>query len=144
MFNNPDIACGLSLRNVLAKTLIICNYLEKSQLLLLLHGPAPPASAAAVFLKQPDSPYTALEWTMRYVGSVQERTLGEATGEPPLESDVSLQGLPCLRRGFLLVSLIWPLAPHWHFAKPGGVRGELSASAQVSRRAVPENGSPIH
>lgn len=45
IFSKPNIACDLLLRNVPGKTFLICNNLEKSQLLLLLRGPDFPRSA---------------------------------------------------------------------------------------------------
>lgn len=100
IFSNPD----LSLTKVPAKTLFICNNLKKSQLLQFLHGPESPASAPAMFLGQTSSPDAGTStWMDREVcwPHARQGILGEATEKPPLESDVSAQGVPCLRRGFL-------------------------------------------
>lgn len=139
IFNNPDIECDLLLKNGPAKPLLICNNLEKSPLLLLLHGPASlvvlqPCSlgSQALQIQRLDAPWEVLALCKKV----------EATGKPPLESDVNLQGLPWRRRGFVS-SCCSVLAHGSSLLKAWEPGGDLAASAQVSRRAVPKNDSLI-
>lgn len=140
----PDIAHDLVLRDFLAKTLFFCNNLKKSQLLLLLHDLAAwPVPQRHSWFSQAlqnnclDGPWGTLDLCKEGdLGWNQESHLWSqmwaskfcSTGE-----DFLFPCFPNLPTGCSPV-----LCKAW---RP---EGELTASAQLSRRALSQNGSLTH